>query len=105
MTNTILIYFLAIKDYMLPCFSKQLFGIDCPGCGLQRSVLLLFNGEFIAAFKMYPAIYTLIPLAGTIIINKIIGVKYGNQLIIGLSISSVALILINFILNLILHSN
>lgn len=100
MTNTLLVYLLVLKDYMLPCFSKQLLGIDCPGCGLQRSVVLLFNGEFFAAFKMYPAIYTLIPLAGIIIIHKFIGVKYSNQLTIGLSISSVTLILINFILKL-----
>jgi len=100
MTNSLLIYFFALKDYMLPCFSKQLFGMDCPGCGLQRSVLLLFNGEFFAAFKMYPAIYTLIALFVVIIINQVISIKYGSKLIIGLSISSVALILINFIFKL-----
>lgn len=100
MTNSLLIYFFALKDYMLPCFSKQLFGMDCPGCGLQRSVLLLFNGEFFAAFKMYPAIYTLIALFGVIIINQVISIKYCSKLIIGLSISSVALILINFIFKL-----
>ncbi|MDT0540782.1 DUF2752 domain-containing protein [Croceitalea sp. P059] len=86
---------------MLPCFSKQLFGIDCPGCGLQRSILLLLNGEFIAAFKMYPAIYPLLALACVILLNKIMGLKYATQMIMGLSISSVALILINFFIKLI----
>ena len=100
MTNQLAIHFLALKDYMLPCLNKQLFGFDCPGCGLQRSVLLLFNGEFTAAFYMYPAIYTLIPLALTVILNKFFLLKYGYQLIIGLSISSVAIILINFIFKL-----
>ncbi|WP_350290852.1 DUF2752 domain-containing protein [uncultured Croceitalea sp.] len=101
MSSQLAIYFLAAKDYMLPCLNKQLFGIDCPGCGLQRSVLLLFEGEFVAAFQMYPAIFTLIPLFGIIIINRLFSLKYGSQFIIGLSISSVALILINFILKLI----
>lgn len=100
MGNQLAIYFLALKDYMLPCLNKQLFGMDCPGCGLQRSVLLLFNGEFVAAFHMYPAIFTLIPLALTVIFNKLFTLKYGSQLIIGLGISSVALILINFIFKL-----
>ncbi len=101
MNYQLTILLLGLKDYMLPCFSKRLFGMDCPGCGLQRSLVFLFSGDFLAAFKMYPAIYTLIPLAGVIIINKIIGVKYSDQLIIGLSITSVALILINFIIKLI----
>lgn len=101
MTNQLAIYFLAAKDYMLPCLNKQLFGIDCPGCGLQRSVLLLFQGEFIAAFHMYPAIFTLIPLLGLIILNKLFTLRYGSQFIIGLGISSVLLIIINFILKIV----
>ncbi|WP_345890720.1 DUF2752 domain-containing protein [Croceivirga thetidis] len=85
---------------MLPCFSKQLFGIDCPGCGLQRSVAFLIRGDFVEAFKMYPAIYTLIPLALILITNRFITIKYYNNLVIALSISSVLLILTNYILKL-----
>ena len=55
------------EQYMLPCLNKKLFGFECMGCGLQRGISLLFHGEFIAAFKMYPAIFTLIPLAIIII--------------------------------------
>ena len=47
---------------MIPCMSKQLFGLDCPGCGMQRSVALLFRGDFAEAFHMFPAIYSTIPL-------------------------------------------
>ena len=48
------------EDYLLPCINKKIFGIECLGCGIQRATVLLFRGEFIAAFKIYPAIYTLI---------------------------------------------
>lgn len=48
-----------MEEYMLPCLSKKLFGIDCFGCGIQRAVVLLFQGEFEAAFYMYPAIYSM----------------------------------------------
>ncbi|OXA76084.1 Protein of unknown function [Flavobacterium aquidurense] len=47
-----------LEKYMLPCLFKTVFGIDCLGCGFQRSVFLLFQGDFLAAFKMYPAVYT-----------------------------------------------
>ena len=43
---------------MLPCMNKKLFGIDCFGCGTQRSLALLLKGDFIGAFNMYPAIFT-----------------------------------------------
>jgi hypothetical protein len=43
---------------MIPCLFKTLFGIECLGCGFQRSIFLLFKGEFLAAFKMYPAVFS-----------------------------------------------
>ena len=50
------------EQYMMPCLNKKIFGFDCLGCGLQRAVNLLFHGEFVAAFKMYAAVYPLILL-------------------------------------------
>ncbi len=93
--------YMGLQDYMIPCATKQLLGFDCPGCGLQRSVMLLMQGDFIGAFNMYPAIFALIPLALVLITNKFFNFKYANQLIIALSISSVAMIVINYILKLI----
>ncbi|TDW52322.1 uncharacterized protein DUF2752 [Flavobacterium sp. 270] len=47
-----------LEKYMIPCLFKKLFGIECLGCGFQRSLLLLFQGDFSASFKMYPAVFT-----------------------------------------------
>ncbi len=43
---------------MFPCISKTLFGIECLGCGFQRAFILVLQGNFEAAFKLYPAIYS-----------------------------------------------
>ena len=51
-------YIYVMEDYMLPCMNKSLFGIECFGCGTQRAFLLFINGEFAAAFEMFPALYT-----------------------------------------------
>jgi hypothetical protein len=52
------IYFLS----MLPCLFKQITGVDCPGCGAQRSFDLLIHGQLIESFKLYPALVPLIIL-------------------------------------------
>lgn len=83
---------------MLPCLNKTLFGFDCMGCGLQRSINHLYHGNFIEAFKMYPAIYTLIPLALIIIISTFYKFKNINKIINGLAIASVSIIIISFII-------
>ena len=51
-----------MEEFMLPCLNKQLFGIDCLGCGAQRAFVMVFRGEFGAAFKMFPAIYPILLL-------------------------------------------
>ena len=86
------------EDYMLPCMNKQLLGIECTGCGIQRAAVLLFHGEFIEAFKMYPAIYPLILLLGFLLLDNLMTIKYANKISIFLMIASVATILTNFIL-------
>ncbi|WP_313781373.1 DUF2752 domain-containing protein [Flagellimonas marinaquae] len=88
----------SLEDYMLPCLNKQLLGVDCPGCGLQRSAHLLLHGEFVSAFQMYPAIYTIIPLFALVISSKIFNLSVNHRWISVLGVTTVALILINYIL-------
>ena len=47
-----------LEKYMFPCISKTLFGIECFGCGFQRAFLLVLEGNFATAFKLYPPIYS-----------------------------------------------
>ncbi|MFH6768986.1 DUF2752 domain-containing protein [Gaetbulibacter aquiaggeris] len=86
-----------LDDFMLPCLNKALFGVECPGCGMQRSVSLLIHGEFIAAYKTYPAIYALILLFLFIGLNFFFKFKNSNKIINGLAILSILIILINFV--------
>ena len=94
------ISYMGLQEYMIPCVTKQTLGFDCPGCGLQRSIILLAQGDFLEAFYMYPAIFALIPLALVLLANKFFNFKYTHHLIIVLSMSSVVMILINYIFKL-----
>jgi hypothetical protein len=98
---TLLSFIASPEEYMLPCLSKKFFDFDCFGCGLQRSVVLLVQGEFAAAFQMYPAIYTLIPLFIVYLLSIFFKFKHATKLISGLAIVSIVIIIINFIIKLI----
>ncbi len=89
---------IAPEEYMLPCLNKKLLGIECMGCGLQRSVVLVFQGDFVAAFHMYPAVYTLILLFGFIILNYFKNFKFASKIILSLAIINVIIIIGSFIL-------
>ncbi len=90
-------FLFAAKDLMLPCLSKQLLGMECPGCGIQRSVWLLFQGEFVAAFKMYPAVYPILGLFAFLLLDRFFRIKHSNTISIVLMLMSVVMILANFL--------
>ena len=56
---------------MFPCLSKTLFGIECLGCGFQRSFLMLLQGDYSGSFKMYPALLTTFLFLGILGLNFI----------------------------------
>ncbi|MEA1785948.1 DUF2752 domain-containing protein [Arenibacter sp. GZD96] len=93
-----IVYTIALDKYMLPCLNKQILGVECPGCGLQRSVSLLLEGDFGGAFMMYPAIYPLLLLLSFLLADTFFSFKYGNKITISLLILTVLFILTNFIL-------
>lgn len=89
--------FIQLEDYMLPCLTKKLFGFDCLGCGMQRALLFISKGEFIEAFKMYPAIYTLLLFFILVIYNFIFKKKKVNpKIIYSLAIVNIIIILFSY---------
>ncbi len=59
--------------FLFPCAYKSLFGIDCPICGFQRSLLYLIEGRFTDSFHMYPPLIPFLIFLGLLgfhLINK-----------------------------------
>jgi hypothetical protein len=44
-----------LQNHLIPCPFKYLTGIDCPGCGFQRSLIALLQGDITKSFALYPA--------------------------------------------------
>lgn len=85
-----------LTHYMIPCLFKKFFGFDCPGCGGQRALLYLFEGDFGKAFLIYPAIYPLLIFAGLVLGNAFFPFKHYSKLAAIFSILSVGAILSNY---------
>ena len=45
--------FRGLREYPLPpsCVSRSLFGLNCPGCGLTRSIIHLAEGDWSASWR------------------------------------------------------
>ncbi len=44
-----------LENHLISCPSRKYLHMECPGCGFQRSVLLLLQGEIRESVRMYPA--------------------------------------------------
>lgn len=76
-------------------------GLDCPGCGMQRSFVALLEGDFVESFILYPpllpVIITLVLLIRQVLFRRgqeAILVKYAY-------LSTAGVIVINYVVKLI----
>ena len=90
--------FLQAEEYLLPCLNKKLFGVECLGCGFQRSVLHLIRGEFSEAFYVYPAIYTLLLFLMYILLNLKFKFKNSKKIIPGFVIINILVIISSYLI-------
>lgn len=85
-----------MEEYMLPCMHKKIFGIDCFGCGTQRSFFLLLEGDYFAAFKMFPAIYTTILFFVIVLLHFVDKSRDYTKMMIFLAIFNTLLMIISY---------
>jgi hypothetical protein len=44
-----------LQNNLLLCPFKKLTSLDCPGCGFQRSIIYLLEGQINKSVQIYPA--------------------------------------------------
>lgn len=85
-----------LEKYMIPCPSKYFLGMECFGCGTQRALVLVFEGHFMDAFKMFPAIYSLITFLIFAAVNFIDKKHNYGPILIGLAIINSVIMVVSF---------
>jgi len=87
-----------LEENMLSCQWKQHLGVECTGCGMQRSIIHLIKGEFSEALYQYPAIYTLIILFVFLGLHLKFSFKNGHKISLYLFIINLVIMITNFII-------
>lgn len=92
-----------LEKHMLSCPSKLLFHMDCPGCGLQRSYISLFKGNFAESFHLYPAAVPILIMIGFLSLHLIFKFKNGAFWLTSLYIFCAIIILVHYIYKTLTH--
>ena len=90
-----------LEDHLLSCRWKDTLGVECMGCGLQRSFIYLLKGEFAEAFHVYPAIYSLIGMLFFWLLHLKFHFLKGELILKWLLIMNVITILTSFIIKIV----
>lgn len=85
---------------LLPCFYKKYLGVDCPGCGMQRSAVELLNGEFAESFHLFPALVPIIIMLAFLGLHLVFKFEKGGIWLKYMFIAVAAIITVSYILRL-----
>lgn len=88
---------------MLDCYWKYYLGIECPGCGFQRSCLALFQGDLVESLRLFPATIPFLLTILLVILHLSFKLNQGAKLITIAFSSTAAIIVISFIVKIMNH--
>lgn len=91
-----------METHMMSCFYQKYFGIICPGCGFQRSLVALLKGDLLLSLSLYPPLIPILLMLLTLVLHLIFKFHFGAALLKFMFISVSAIITINYFFELLL---
>ncbi|MRR58880.1 MAG: DUF2752 domain-containing protein [Deltaproteobacteria bacterium] len=60
------------------CLFQNLFGMQCPGCGMTRALSSLLHGEILSALRYNRSVFVIFPLLCFILVKGVAGELKGS---------------------------
>lgn len=92
-----------LETHMLTCPYKAITGHDCPGCGMQRSFILMLKGQFLDSFAMFPALVPVLITFITLALHLKFKYEKGGKVLMWMYIFSTVIIFTSFIIKQVLY--
>ncbi|HNV96426.1 MAG TPA: DUF2752 domain-containing protein [Bacteroidales bacterium] len=90
-----------LEEHQGACMYKKFLGIECPGCGMQRSLIALLKGNVMESLQLFPALIPLLTMFLFLILHLVFKFKYGARILVYWFILNTIIIVSNYIIKLI----
>ncbi len=85
------------RNNMQSCFYKKHLGMECPGCGTQRAILKLMEGDLVGSIKMYPPLFLVLLTFTFLVLHLIFRFKKGGVILKYLAGSTAVFMFLNYL--------
>jgi len=92
-----------LKQHLLTCPSKYFLHFDCPGCGLQRSIIALIECDLVKSLQLYPATIPILFCFTFTALHLKFKFKYGPEIIKAAFILASLIIVISYMYKIFTH--
>lgn len=94
-----------LEAHQLPCYYKQTLGVECLGCGMQTSLILLLRGNFIDSFIAYPPLIPVVLMIVFLIAHLIFKFNNGAKFLKLWFVFTLSVMIISYIIKHFNHFN
>ena len=86
-----------LEQHLSPCFFKSHFNMECPGCGMQRSLIALLKGDVLESLHYHMALIPFIITISLLIVQLIIKHENGGKWVMWSFIITTGITVVQFI--------
>ncbi len=86
-----------LETHQLPCMFKAVTHFECPGCGMQRSFILLLRGDITGSFFMFPALMPILLMFAFLFLHVMFKIKNGAIILKYMYILSAVIVMVSYI--------
>ncbi len=86
-----------LESHQQACFYKKFLGVECPGCGMQRSFIELLKGNFLESLMLFPALLPTMALIIYLALHLIFKFKNGAVILKNLFIMNTTIVVLSYI--------
>lgn len=87
-----------LEEHQSACMYKKLLGIECPGCGMQRSLIALLKGNLWQSLQLFPALIPLLLMFVFLILHLKFQFKNGARILIFWFVINTVIIIVSYML-------
>jgi hypothetical protein len=89
-----------LESGLLSCSFKNMLGIECPGCGMQRAFIALLRGDLLLSLQMNPSLLPFLFTVFYTILHLSFGFRNGARNVVWFFGATVFIMVVNFVIKL-----